>query len=81
MKVKNQFRKLVKEMNATVVRTFDPYDHCWVLEVEAPDGKRWSEGPTILIGYLFTYPRDSEEVYEDLINRMNSGLDDEDINT
>jgi len=65
-----------KLYGATVEVSYDEYDHCDIIEVIAPEGYQWNEGDCqIMVGYLFQYDEDKASVYEDLIHRMEFGLD------
>ena len=73
-----QLRKRAKELGAKVViNGFNSYDQSTCIEVEAPDGKCWAEGPQVLVSFYFSYaPESMGEVFHDLMERMSYGLED-----
>ena len=76
MATKKQAELAASKFNATIEKSdYDSYSQSYIIEAIAPDGSRWSEGPTMLIERYFTYADKAASAYDDLIERMNFGIE------
>ena len=74
---KQRLIEKAEQFGATVeFSDYNAYDQSFTIEVLAPDGKAWSEGPQILLAYYFQYDKKSKaEACEDLVDRMTGLID------
>ena len=76
-----ELKRKAEDVGATVViGGYNAYDQSTTIEVEAPDGKQWSAcNAQVLVAYSWSYSKGSRgEAYDDLIERMDYGLEDYD---
>lgn len=69
-------KRAAARFGATVER--DDYHDSWALQVVAPAGKVWCEGPHCLKADCFPYdkPEERQAVYADLISRIEFGVEE-----